>query len=104
MSSTPTSAASSSSGPNKGGQLRCTILSVYDLPTRDQPSYVSVTACGATVTTAAPTSRHKDRNSFKFSGPTNDLVLKAKKLEQLYATSFQVEVIYESKPCTSFII
>lgn len=86
----------------KGGELRATVLSVYDLSTRDQPSYVSISACGATVTTAAPTSRHKDRNSFKFNSASNsstsELILKAKKLEQLYSTSFKVEVVYENKP------
>ena len=81
----------------KGGELRATILSVYDLPTRDQPSFVSVKACGATVTSAAPTSRHKDRNSFKFSSQ-GELTLKASKLEQLYGSSFTVEVVYENKP------
>ena len=81
----------------KGGELRATILSAYDLPTRDQPSYVSVKACGATVTSAAPTSRHKDRNSFKFSSQ-GELTLKASKLEQLYGSSFTVEVVYENKP------
>jgi hypothetical protein len=84
----------------KGGELRATVLSVYDLPTRDQPSYVSVTACGATVTTGPPTSRHKDRNSFKFgtSNNTPELILKAQKLEHLYQSSFNVQVVYESKP------
>ncbi|CAB9502239.1 expressed unknown protein [Seminavis robusta] len=90
---------SSTNNQMKGGELRASVLSVYDLPTRDQPSHVSISACGATVTTAAPTSRHKDRNSFKFTGATStDLVLKAKTLEQLYKSHFQVEVVYETKP------
>lgn len=84
----------------KGGELKINVLSVYDLPTREQPSYVSVTACGATVTTGPPTSRHKDRNSFKFgsSSSASDMVLKAKKLEHLYGSLLKIEVNYENKP------
>ena len=83
----------------KCGDLKCNVLSAYDLPTRDQPSYVSVTACGATVTTAPPSSRHKDRNSFKFgSSASPELVLKANKLEHLYGSLLKIEVVYENKP------
>jgi len=89
----------------KGGELRATVLSLHDLPTRDAPSYVSISACGPTVTSGAPTSRHKDRNAFKFTttttsddGSSSELTLKAKQLSQLYSSQFTVEVVYENKP------
>jgi hypothetical protein len=47
--------------------LKATILSVYDLPYREPPSYVSVSVLQyPAVCTGPPSQRHRDRNSFKF--------------------------------------
>jgi hypothetical protein len=61
---------SSSSGSEKGGLLEASILSVYDLPFSEPPIAVTLSACGITVTSGPPVSRHKDRNSFRFSSAT----------------------------------
>ena len=54
--------------------LTVSILSVYDLPYREPPSYVSLSLPSAPSTilvrTGPPTQRHRDRNSFKFGTTT----------------------------------
>jgi hypothetical protein len=58
--------SSSNGGSTPGGALSVTVLSAYDLPAREQPLSVSLSCLGQSVSTGAPSARHKDRNSFKF--------------------------------------
>ena len=56
----------------KRGFLEATVLSAYDLPFADDvPKGVTLSACGLTVQSGPPLARHKDRNSFRFSGSTD---------------------------------
>ena len=111
MSATPilSNASSSSSGQRQAlpasssrqpaaanGCLRATILSAYDLPTHDPPSYVSITTADQTFRTGPPSQRHRDRNNFKFfvtNGTTNELVITAP-LSELHQSVCRIQVVY----------
>lgn len=114
MSSKPPPQAPPSGGrlpPAPNGRLVATVLSAYDLPHDAQPSSVSLTILGSTVSTGPPSARHRDRNSFKFadssqsggrdsllSGGSNELVVSAP-LSELYPSNAEFRVTYDtSKP------
>ena len=86
------------------GRLVAAVLSVYDLPHDVQPSSVSLTVLGTTVTTGPPCARHRDRNSFKFadgsksSSPSaNELVVSAP-LSELYPSVARFTCHMTGKP------
>lgn len=83
--------STSSNGTSGGGSLSVTILSAYDLPAVEQPVSVTLSCLGQSVSTGAPSARHKDRNSFKF--PNQPLVLNAP-LAQLYNATATLTVNY----------
>jgi hypothetical protein len=109
------------------GLLKATILSVYDLPIADQPTAVTITCCGITVTSGPPVSKHKDRNSFRFSTmPTsstslasytsnnnnaaaaaaeNDphLLKLAAPLRDLYKSQMTIRVVFANNPALPFL-
>ena len=78
--------------------LSASILSVYDLPFAEPPSSVSMSLCGQVVRSGPPISRHKDKNSFRFSvnGSTNDnvdnnsLVKLSAPLRELYKSKLTI--------------
>ena len=89
-------------GPNTTSYLRAKILSCYDLPRREPPSYVSLTVAGQTQKSGPPSQRHKDRNSFKFGTNSNNgsssLLQIAAPLPVLYQATATLEIAYPSQP------
>lgn len=90
----------------KQGCLRVAVLSAYDLPLRDPPSFVSVTVNGKTVCTGPPIQRHKDRNAFKFASggaavasdiPSNHVSV-SMPLAELYKQSAVIKLEYTGQP------
>ena len=91
------------------GLLEISILSVYDLPFSEQPTAVSLSTCGMTVTTGPPVARHKDKNSFRFSAtPTSTIATSstannnskhelklAAPLPELYKAKVSIRVLYD---------
>ena len=124
-SSSSTSRASSSSSSSTAtaeamkGLLKTTILSVYDLPFTDQPTAVTISCCGITVSSGPPVARHKDKNSFRFSttptstsnlsdsGSTSaaeddaNLLKISAPLRNLYKSKLEIRVLFANKsfPC-----
>jgi hypothetical protein len=93
------------------GLLEISILSVYDLPFSEQPTAVSLSTCGMTVTSGPPVARHRDKNSFRFSGtPTSTIATSstannskhelklAAPLPELYKAEVSIRVLYADKP------
>lgn len=101
-----------SSAGKEQGLLEVSILSVYDLPFSEPPSAVILSACGTVATSDGPTSRHKDRNSFRFSNAPNSSrtatsantartkyeVQLAAPLAELYQSKLTVKVVYNDRP------
>ena len=104
------------------GLLKTTILSVYDLPFVDQPTAVTISCCGITVSSGPPVARHKDKNSFRFSTtPTStsnlsdsglstnaadgsdeaNLLKISAPLRNLYKSKLEIRVLFANKsfPC-----
>ena len=79
---------------SSNGALSVTILSVYDLPATEQPISVSLTCLGKSVSTGAPSARHKDRNSFKF--PSQEPLVLHAPLAQLYKSTATLTVHYRT--------
>jgi len=83
----------------KKGMLKAVVLSAYDLPGREQPIGVSLTVCGREVKTGAPSARHKENNSFKFSsnnGNNNEIVIPDVPLAELYQSVATLTVEYSN--------
>lgn len=85
--------------------LKATILSAYDLKSREPPACVSLTLGARTVSTGPPAQRHKDRNSFKFTTPNSNggprpsnEVLIAAPLSELYESTLEVDLVYTHQP------
>ena len=90
----------------KEGLLVASILSVYDLPSNEPPTNVTLMACGMTVWSGPPLARHKDKNSFRFSSPAkngngsnngNDPSSTVKivaPLRDLYKSTLTIRVVY----------
>ena len=90
-----TPARNSASHSREGGNLTATILSAYDLPLREPPSYVTIHLKEnekVSVKTGPPAQRHKDRNSFKFNRET--VTLRTPTLPELYSSTAVVTVAY----------
>lgn len=88
------------------GCLRASVLSAYDLPFRDPPSYVSITIGEKTICTGPPVQRHKDRNAFKFAAgavpssadsPSNHVTIPMS-LAELYKQSAIIKLEYANQP------
>lgn len=106
VSRTPPSGADARLPPAPNGRLVATVLSAYDCPSDKQPTSVSMTVLGTTVSTGPPSARHRDRNSFKFAdsaqtggrdtllaGGSNELVVSAD-LAALYPATAEFRVTY----------
>jgi hypothetical protein len=82
------------------GVLEATILSAYDLPSPEAPKHVTLTVGSAIVASSGPPlARHKDRNSFRFSGKDsieNQVKLLAP-LSNLYKSKLTIRLVYENK-------
>lgn len=89
-------ATTNNGGGSSKAQLTATILSTYDLPAREPPSYVSVTVLGGkkSTRTGPPSQRHKDRNSFKFNSEI--LSIPHSSLPELYNSTAVIQVVYNS--------
>lgn len=86
------STANGNRSNNPSGALSVTVLSAYDLPAREQPISVSLSCLGQSVSTSAPSARHKDRNSFKFpQGPPTRLEAR---LQDLYKATATLTIHY----------
>lgn len=100
-SATPTSTLPQLPAPHlpTKGLLKATVLSAYDLPGREQPIGVRLTACGQEVRTGAPSARHKENNSFKFSttnGNTHELIISGVPLAEFYRSVAVLTVEYKN--------
>ena len=106
VSRSPPSGGDARLPPAPNGRLVATVLSAYDCPSDLQPTSVSLTILGTTVSTGPPSARHRDRNSFKFadppqsggrdallSGESNELVVSAD-LAALYPATAVFHVTY----------
>ena len=95
--------------PAPNGRLVATVLSAYDCPSDLQPTSVSLTILGTTVSTGPPSARHRDRNSFKFadppqsggrdallSGESNELVVSAD-LAALYPATAELQDLWQHR-------
>jgi hypothetical protein len=97
----------------KKGCLEGTVLSVYDLPYSEQPTSVTLSACGMTVSSGPPLARHKDRNSYRFATNTaststdslkaaadnsdnTDVIKLVAPLGDLYQSDLKIKVIYNN--------
>lgn len=84
------------------GYIRAKILSAYDLPMREAPSFVSLTIGHDTVTTGPPSQRHKDRNSFKFGrnddGGNGNVLEICQPLAVLYGSTARIQVNFPQNP------
>ena len=108
---------SSSSVSEMDGYLEASILSVYDLPFPEPPEAVELSTCGIAIRSGAPVSRHRDRNSFRFStsspngtansvtnaGSTSnassksDMIKLVAPLKELYKSKLNVHILYADK-------
>lgn len=86
---------SSTSASKEDAYLTATILSAYDLPVREPPSYVTIQVGNRIVKTGPPAQRHKDRNSFKFN--RESVTLYAPSLPDLYSGTAIVTVAYPNQ-------
>ena len=106
VSRSPPSGGDARLPPAPNGRLVATVLSAYDCPSDKQPTSVSMTVLGTTVSTGPPSARHRDRNSFKFAdsaqtggrdtllaGGSNELVVSAD-LAALYPATAEFRVTY----------
>lgn len=83
--------------PKIGAELHADVLALNDLPARDKPSHTNIKVRAKTISTGPPTSRHKDRNSFRFGPLAQNIIIPAHTLKSLYHSSLQVEVVYEQE-------
>jgi hypothetical protein len=107
---------SSSPPASNGGSLHATILSAYDLPTRDPPSCITLSIVPSSspgsnnyqACTGPPAQRHKGRNSFKWAKSTvnssfpNVATILAP-LPVLYPSLVRVEVTYQHNPTQNLV-
>lgn len=81
------------------GCLKATILSAYDLPTRDPPpSHVTITVGRQSISTGPPIQRHKDHNSVKFSKKNDTCITIFEPLSSLYSATAVVQLVYSDAP------